>query len=58
MKMHTDEQCAIKVRGIKMLSEQLQRRHKGVDHDNFALSESITIMCEELLREFKNDNES
>ena len=55
--MHTDEQCAIKVRGIKMLSEQLQRRHKGVDHDNFALSESITIMCEELLREFKSVEE-
>jgi hypothetical protein len=37
-----------------MLSEQLQQRHKG-DMDNFALSESITIMCDELLREFKGD---
>jgi hypothetical protein len=41
-----------------MLSEQLQRRHKGEDFDNFALSESITIMCDELLREFPDDEES
>ncbi len=58
MKMHTDEQCATKLKGIKMLSEQLQQRHKGEDMDNFALSESITIMCEELLREFDNEPKS
>jgi hypothetical protein len=57
MKMHTDEQCATKLKGIKMLSEQLMKRHKGDDMDNYALSESITVMCVELLREFPDDKE-
>jgi hypothetical protein len=57
MKMHTDAQCKVKLKGIKMLSEQLMRRYKGADMDNYALSESITVMCDELLREFPDDEE-
>ena len=56
--MHSEEECKVKLKGIKMLSEQLMRRNKDDNMDDYALSESITIMCEELLREFPNDNEN
>ena len=58
MKMHSEEECRVKLKGIKMLSEQLMRRNKDDNMDDYALSESITIMCEELLREFPSDNEN
>lgn len=58
MKMHSEEECKVKLKGIKMLGEQLMRRNKDDNIDDFALSESITIMCEELLREFPDDKEN
>jgi len=58
MKMHTDAECVVKLKGIKMLSEQLMRRHKGDNMDNFALSESITVMCNELIRELNSVEET
>ena len=52
--MHTDEQCAQKLKGIKILSEQLKLsiRNRGSAYN---IAESITVMCDELLREFPND---
>jgi len=47
--------CETKIKAIQMISEQLQRRHKSDGSDNYALSESITIMCEEVLKELANE---
>jgi len=57
MKMHTNEQCAQKLNGIKILSEQLKLSIKDRG-ETFNIAENITIMCDELLREFKDDNEN
>lgn len=54
MKMHTDEQCAQKLKGIKILSEQLKLSIKDRGTE-YTLAESISVMCDELLREFPND---
>lgn len=57
--MHTDEQCVVKLKAIKMLSDQLERRHKNEgNHDNLALSESISDMCRQLIQEFPNDQKN
>lgn len=56
MKMHTDEQCLIKLKAIQMLSQQLERRHTSDgSYDNLALSESISDMCRQLIQEFPDD---
>jgi hypothetical protein len=54
MKMHTDEQCAQKLKGIKMLSERIQLSIKDKG-EAFFIAESISAMCDELLREFEYD---
>ena len=53
--MHTDAQCAQKVKGIKIMSDQLKLSIKDKGSE-YALAESISIMCEELLREFDKTN--
>jgi hypothetical protein len=56
MKMHTNAECAVKLKAIKMLSEQLERRHQTEgSYDNLALSESISDMCRQLIQEFPDD---
>jgi hypothetical protein len=54
MKMHTDEQCKIKLEGIKVLSERLLLSIKDRGSE-YAIAESIIVMCNELIREFPND---
>ena len=57
MKLHTDEECMVKLNGIKILGEQLKLeiKERGCA---FSIAESILVMCDELLREFPNDHES
>lgn len=52
MKMHTEEECLVKVNGIKHLATQLtlEIRERG---SAYSIAESITAMCDELIREFK-----
>jgi len=54
--MHTNEQCAQKLEGIKSLGEQLKLSIKDRGAE-FALAESIIVMCDELLREFEFDKD-
>jgi hypothetical protein len=47
--MHTFEQCQVKVNGIKILIDQIQRISE--DPMTKHLCESASVMCTELLRE-------
>jgi hypothetical protein len=52
MKMHTEEQCKVKVQGIKTLATRLQLEIKEKGSATHT-AESILAMCDELIREFK-----
>jgi hypothetical protein len=55
-KMHTNKQCVVKLKAIKMLSDQLEKRHRSEgEYDNLALSESISDMCRQLIQEFPDE---
>mgnify|MGYP002641105794 FL=1 len=49
--MHTNEECKFKIAGVKLLSEQLKLEIKERG-SAFSIAESITVMCNELLKEF------
>lgn len=55
MKIHTDEQCLIKLKAINTLLQQIKRGTKSTDINTFALAESIEQLCVELIREFPDD---
>ena len=56
MRLHTDEQCKIKVEAVKSLLGQIMRSTKEVEFNSYILAESAVQLCDELLREFPTDD--
>ena len=56
MKIHTENQCKVKLEAIKNLLRQVMHRTKVTEFDAFILAESSEQLCNELLREFPTDD--